>query len=193
MVSRAGWGADESLNSEAPEYGSVVKVMYVHHTATASDYSCAEVPAIIRSLHVYHVRQNGWKDIGYNFLVDKCGTLYEGRKGGVDRPVIGAHTMGFNLDTASVSVIGTYTGSGVSPAVQDSIARVVRWKLGLGGYRADGSETLVASVDNGKYRAGQQVTFGRVSGHRDAYLTECPGTALYNQLPAIRQRALAMS
>ncbi|MFD7949057.1 N-acetylmuramoyl-L-alanine amidase, partial [Streptomyces sp. NPDC059744] len=90
ITSRAGWGADESISPEAPEYNDTVKAVFVHHTAGTNDYSCADSAAIVRSVYAYHVQSEHWKDIGYNFLVDKCGTIFEGRKGGVGRPGRGA-------------------------------------------------------------------------------------------------------
>ncbi|MFJ3966678.1 N-acetylmuramoyl-L-alanine amidase [Streptomyces parvus] len=96
IVSRTAWQADESLNDEAPDYLDGVKAVFVHHTAQTNTYSCSDSAAIVRGLHAYHVKSQGWKDLGYNFVVDKCGTVFEGRKGGVDRPVMGAHTYGFN-------------------------------------------------------------------------------------------------
>ncbi|NEE56010.1 N-acetylmuramoyl-L-alanine amidase, partial [Streptomyces sp. SID8455] len=86
-----------------------VKAVFVHHTTQTNSYSCADSPAMVRALHTYHVKSNGWKDLGYNFVVDKCGTIFEGRKGGVDRAVMGAHTYGFNRDTAGIAVMGMHT------------------------------------------------------------------------------------
>ncbi|MFH8474673.1 peptidoglycan recognition protein [Streptomyces sp. NPDC018000] len=194
ITSRAGWGADESMSPEAPEYLDTVKAVFVHHTAGSSTYSCADSAAIVRSLYAYHVKSNGWKDIGYNFLVDKCGTVFEGRKGGVDRPVLGAHTYGFNRDTAGIAVIGTYTDSAAPSAVTTSVARIAAWKLGQ--YKGDpaGSTMLTAGAtgSNGfgtKFTAGTQYSFKRISGHRDGFNTECPGTKLYGQLPTIHSLA----
>ncbi len=194
ITSRAGWGADESISPEAPEYNETVKAVFVHHTAGTNDYSCTESPAIVRSLYAYHVQSNGWKDIGYNFVVDKCGTVFEGRKGGVDRPVLGAHTYGFNRESAGISVIGTYTDAGASTAAITSVARIAAWKLGQ--YKVDpaGTTMLTAGADgnnlaNTKFVAGTQYPFRTISGHRDGYATECPGTKLYGQLPTIRSYA----
>lgn len=82
ITSREGWGADESISPEEPGYlpGGKIKAVVLHHTATSNDYTCAEAPALIRAVYAYDVQQLTWKDIGYNFLVDKCGTIYEGRK-----------------------------------------------------------------------------------------------------------------
>lgn len=108
IITRAGWGADESLRDPDFEYTGPVREVFVHHTASATAYDCADAPRVIRAIYQYHVQTNGWRDIGYNFLVDRCGTVYEGRAGGADLPVHGAHTLGFNTDSAGVAAIGTY-------------------------------------------------------------------------------------
>lgn len=194
IVSRAAWGANEKLNDEAPEYTTSVKAVFVHHTAQTNDYSCADSPAIMRSLHAFHVQSNGWKDLGYNFIVDKCGTIFEGRKGGVDKPVFGAHTYGFNRETAGIAVIGMYTDTKAATAATTAVARLAAWKLGQ--YKGDpaGKTTLVAGATQKSgtgiaYTAGVTYTFNQISGHRDGFNTECPGTALYGQLGAIRTAA----
>ncbi|MGC5017651.1 N-acetylmuramoyl-L-alanine amidase [Micromonospora sp. DT47] len=192
VTSRAGWTADESIVSDPPTYGTTVNAFFVHHTAGGNTYSCADSAAIVRGIQVYHVKSNGWNDIGYNFLVDKCGTVFEGRKGGIDKPVTGAHTYGFNTNNAAIAVLGTYITSGVPAVVQDAIAHVAAYKLGQ--YRNDpaGKVTLVSGV-NGKYALGESVTMNRISGHRDAVATECPGNSLYGQLAIIRNKAATVS
>ncbi|MFJ7194567.1 MULTISPECIES: N-acetylmuramoyl-L-alanine amidase [unclassified Streptomyces] len=194
IVSRAGWGADESISPEAPEYLDGVKAVFVHHTAGSNTYSCADSAAVVRSLYAYHVKSEKWKDIGYNFLVDKCGTVFEGRKGGVDRPVFGAHTYGFNRDSAGIAVIGTYTDAAAPGAVTTAVARVAAWKLGQ--YKGDpaGSTVLTAGATGSnyfgtKFTAGTKYPFSQISGHRDGFNTQCPGTRLYGQLKSIRDLA----
>jgi uncharacterized protein with LGFP repeats len=186
---RASWGADESLVKDPPEYSQTVKAVFVHHTDTTNSYSCTDSPSIIRSIFLYHVQSNGWNDIGYNFLVDKCGTIFEGRAGGVDRPVLGAHTYGFNTDTSGVAVLGTYTSTAPSQAAVDSVARIAAWKLGLHGGDPTGKTTLTERADGGKYPNGANVTFYTISGHRDGFATACPGDQLYAKLGAIRTEA----
>ncbi|WP_311137372.1 FG-GAP-like repeat-containing protein [Streptomyces sp. I6] len=192
MTMRAGWGADESKVGGPPTYNSTTKALFVHHTAGSNTYQCADSPAIVRAVFTYHVEGQGWNDIGYHFLVDKCGRIFEGRAGGIDRPVQGAHTYGFNVDTSSVSVIGDYSTAAATPAIRDAVARLAAWKLGLYGLAVDGTSTLTASTDNGKFRRGQRVVLPRLPGHRDAYRTECPGARLYADLPAIRRSAAAL-
>ncbi|MFJ1545023.1 N-acetylmuramoyl-L-alanine amidase [Streptomyces sp. NPDC088246] len=194
ITSRAGWGADESMSPEAPEYTDTVKAVFVHHTAGTNTYSCADSAAVVRSVYAYHIKSEGWKDIGYNFLVDKCGTIFEGRKGGVDRPVFGAHTYGFNRQTAGVAVIGTYTDSAAPSAVTTSVARIAAWKLGQYKGNPAGTTTLTAGATGGNnfgkaFTAGTKYTFNQISGHRDGFNTQCPGLKLYGQLPAIRSLA----
>ncbi|MFD4033582.1 N-acetylmuramoyl-L-alanine amidase [Streptomyces sp. NPDC058637] len=194
VVSRAGWGADESLNDESPDYMDKVKAVFVHHTAQTNSYSCADSAAIVRGLHAYHVQSNGWKDLGYNFVVDKCGTVFEGRKGGVDRAVLGAHTYGFNRETAGIAVIGMYTDSSAASAATTAVARVSAWKLGQYGGDPAGTTSLTAGADGNnfagkKFTAGTAYPFSQISGHRDGFNTQCPGGALQAQLPAIRGQA----
>ncbi|WP_333771361.1 peptidoglycan recognition protein family protein, partial [Streptomyces sp. IBSBF 2435] len=194
IVSRAGWGADESISPEDPVYMTDVHGVFVHHTDTAVDYDCADSASIVRGIYVFHVQSNGWKDIGYNFLVDKCGTIFEGRKGGVDQPVEGAHTAGWNQDTTGIAVLGNYTSAGASTAALASVARVAAWKLGQ--YGVDPSSTVSLSTQTTQtsgtgrsFTAGQSYPFPAVSAHRDGVSTECPGDKLYAQLGTIRSWA----
>ncbi|TKT07038.1 N-acetylmuramoyl-L-alanine amidase [Streptomyces galbus] len=194
IVSRTGWGADESISPEAPEYNADVKALFVHHTDGTNDYTCDQSPAIVRSIYAYHVQVSGWKDLGYNFLVDKCGTLFEGRKGGVDLPVLGAHTYGWNREATAVAVIGDYTQTSATDAALTSIARLAAWKLGQYGADPAGTTQLVAgatqkNLGGTDFTAGTSYTFQRISGHRDGYNTLCPGGLLYDQLPRIRSLA----
>ncbi|WP_353944336.1 FG-GAP-like repeat-containing protein [Streptomyces sp. HUAS MG91] len=128
-----------------------------------------------------------------SLLVDKCGTIFEGRAGGVDKPVYGAHTYGFNTDTSGVAVLGDYNTATSTAAVRDSIAQLAAWKLGSYGINPAGSLVMAAGADNGKFTQGQLVTMNRISGHRDGYPTECPGDNLYGDLPAIRTAAAALN
>ena len=88
-------------------YGTI-KAGFVHHTVNANDYTAEQVPAIIRGIYAYHTQSRGWSDIGYNFLVDRFGRIWEGRYGGVDRPVVGAHTLNYNEESFAMSAIGNF-------------------------------------------------------------------------------------
>jgi len=190
VVTRAQWGANEKLVENAPEYTSDVQALIVHHTAGTNDYSCAESPAILRGIQAYHVKSNKWNDIGYNFLVDKCGTLFEGRRGGITRPVLGAHALGFNSRTSGIAVLGTYGSRAVSARVKTVIAQVAAFKIGAYGNTPAGRVSLVSSGSD-RYARGTVASLNRIAGHRDTGRTACPGDTLYSQLGSIRGIASA--
>ncbi|MEV4636740.1 N-acetylmuramoyl-L-alanine amidase [Actinoplanes sp. NPDC049548] len=190
VVTRAQWGANEKLVEDAPEYTTDVQVLFVHHTAGTNSYSCSDSPAIIRSIQAYHVKSKHWNDIGYNFLVDKCGTLFEGRRGGITRAVLGAHTLGFNSHSSAIAVLGNFGSTGVSARVRTVIAQVAAYKLGAYGNTPAGRTTLVSSGSD-RYAKGSKAVLNRISGHRDTGQTECPGNTLYGQLGSIRGIAAA--
>ena len=77
------------------------------------------------------MKGNGWNDIGYNFLVDRFGQVYEGRYGGIERNVIGAHAQGFNTGSVGVSVLGEYSSLAVSAQARDALERLLAWRLDL--------------------------------------------------------------
>ncbi len=185
MLTRQAWGANESIVKAAPEYTGPIEAFFVHHTATGNGYSCAQSASIVRGIQAYQVRSRGWDDIGYNFLVDKCGTIFEGRVGGVGRSVLGAHTLGFNANASAIAVIGSYGGVGVSATVRTAVATVAAYKLGAYGNPPNG-RALLTSSGSDRFAKGRRVPFFRIAGHRDAGQTECPGNALYAQLPSIR-------
>src|SRR5204863_6566500 len=121
-------------------------------------------------------------------LVDQYGTIFEGRAGGVDQPVIGAHAQGFNSQSTGVAVLGTFASVPAPDAALRAITRLLRWKLPVSGQPTTGTATLTsAGGSDNRYRAGTPVTFDRVAGHRDGDKTDCPGDALYAQLPDLRR------
>jgi hypothetical protein len=191
IYTRAQWGADESLRLHAcsggPSYGSTITMGFIHHTDNANGYSQSQVPSIIRSIYAYHVNSNGWCDIGYNFLVDRFGRIWEGRYGGITKPVIGAHTGGFNTDTFGASLIGNFTSTAPSSAMLSAVEKLFAWKLGSYYRDPNGKTTVTAGYFSGsRYSTGQRVTFNTISGHRDADFTTCPGGAAYSDLGSIR-------
>ncbi|MCZ4604348.1 FG-GAP-like repeat-containing protein [Streptomyces sp. Lzd4kr] len=197
ITTRAQWGADESQVDDPPTYLDKVQAVFVHHTAGSNSYSCAQSASIVRGIMAYHTEVNGWNDLGYNFLVDKCGQIFEGRAGGVDLPVMGAHTYGFNSYSAGISILGDFEGDpakGILPArptraTLESVARVAAWKLGQYGVSPTGKVTLTAGGNTGVWDEGEEATLSTVSGHRDAFATECPGDAMYAKLGEIRRFA----
>jgi hypothetical protein len=188
IITRAGWHADESIRrNKAPRIAPALKLAVVHHTATTNAYSCARSASIVRGIEVYHVKGNGWDDIGYNFLVDACGQVFEGRWGGIERNVVGAHSGGFNSGTVGVSMIGNFERAAPSKAQQDALVNLLAWRLDVG-HVDPLSHVSFVSGGNGKFPAGRTVNLRAVSGHRDTYPTSCPGTAAYRLLPGIASR-----
>ena len=187
IVTRSGWHAEEEIRRGKPRFAPSLQFALVHHTVTANAYSCNQSASIVRGIEVYHVQGNGWDDIGYNFLVDACGQVFEGRYGGIMKNVVGAHSAGFNTGSVGVALIGNYTKTAPSKAAQDALVKLLAWRLDVA--HVDPSATVVyKSGGNSKYRAGTRVKLNDISAHRDTYLTECPGNALYKLLPAIRTR-----
>ncbi|MFI1443308.1 peptidoglycan recognition protein [Streptomyces fructofermentans] len=185
IVTRNGWGADEQLRERNFSYTKTVKAAFVHHTASGNNYACAQASSVIRSIYRYHVKSSGWRDIGYNFLVDKCGNIYEGRAGGVAKAVMGAHTLGFNSNSMGIAVLGSFGGAAPPAAAVTGIARLTAWKLGLFGANPKGKTYLVSGGGN-LYRKGTNVRLNVISGHRDGFATECPGGRLYAKLGTAR-------
>jgi hypothetical protein len=189
MVSRSEWGADSVPPRADPEYGAV-QMGFVHHTVNANDYGPEDSAGIVLGIARYHRDSNGWNDIGYNFLVDKYGQIFEGRGGGIDQPVIGAQAQGYNSVSTGVACLGTFESVAQTEAGMDALARIIGWKLSLHGVPVDGEVTVIsAGGESNRHAAGTSVTFQRISGHRDGDSTSCPGTTLYGQLADLRQRA----
>jgi uncharacterized protein with LGFP repeats len=185
---RAAWGADESWRRDIPYYSDTLVQAHVHHTASANGYTRASVPGMIRGMYSYHTRTLGWNDIGYNFLVDRFGRIWEGRAGGIWQPVRGAHTLGFNDRSFGVAVIGNYQNRAPSRYAVTAVVRLIAWKLDLYGRRPAGW-VAVTSEGSDRYPAGAVVGLPVVDGHRDTNLTACPGGYLYGKLGEIRRRA----
>ncbi len=153
-----------------PSFTNVTHLI-VHHSATSN--TASDWAAVVRSFWDFHVNTNGWADIGYNWLIDPNGVLYEGR----GNNVLGAHFCGTNGGTVGVCVIGTYTALMPTTAAQTQLRNLLAWKA------CDiGADPLSSA-----FHPNSGLTLQRISGHRDGCNTECPGTALYNALPALRQ------
>jgi hypothetical protein len=187
IVPRADWQADEKIVRAHPLYAPTLKLAVVHHTDGTNDYTPAESPAIVRGIEVYHVKGNGWNDIGYNFLIDRYGTVYEGRGGGMTRNVIGAHALGFNAGTVGVSLMGNFDVATPPPVMQAALVKLLAWRLDIA--HIDPLSTVAyTSGGNAKFHAGKVVTLRAISGHRDTGPSDCPGRYAYALLPSIAQR-----
>ncbi len=178
IVTRRQWGADERLGDPcwAPRYGRTFKAVFVHHTAGSNTYTRQESASVVRGIYAYHTQSRGWCDIGYNFLVDRYGTVYEGRAGGIRKAVRGAHSGDYNVNSTGISLMGEFTNTTPTEAMRRSLITLVAWRLGVayqGGY--------------GRARINGAV-FKRISGHRDAMSTACPGQRVYDWLPTLRRK-----
>jgi hypothetical protein len=191
IVPRSSWGADESIRRGTPDYAPGVRFAIVHHTAGSNDYSPSQAAAIMRGIQTYHVKSNGWSDIGYNFLVDRFGTVYEGRSGGIDRNVIGAHARGFNTGSVGVAVIGTFSTAQIPAAASRSLEELLAWRLDLAHVDPQTSVSVISGGSE-RYLPGVPVTLRAVSGHRDTGQTSCPGDLLYAQLGSIANNTLGI-
>ncbi len=195
VVPRGVWqteGVPAHLGGPHPSAASI-RAVFVHHTDSGNDYAPGDVPRMIESFYDGHIEDNDWDDIGYNFLVDRTGTVYEGRAGGIDNAVIGAHTKGFNVGTVGIAAIGSFgPGERVPEPLLEAIARLSAWKLGRYGVDPRARTLLTSTSDEARYRRGERALFHTVAGHRDGYRTDCPGDALYGLLPAVRRRAYVL-
>ncbi|WP_372728119.1 FG-GAP-like repeat-containing protein [Nocardioides sp.] len=178
IYSRAQWGADERLRDKGSLRYFEVHAGFMHHTVNSNDYKRRDVPALLRSIYAYHTQSKGWSDIGYNYLVDRFGRIWEGRFGGVDRPVVGAHTLGYNDYAFAMSAIGNYDVKKPSRAMVQAYGALFAWKLSLHGVDASSPRQVVGSK-----------TFPAINGHRDAGSTACPGRYLYSRLGQVRRIA----
>ncbi len=198
IVSRAAWGADPAYMTWAPQFYSTKKLI-VHHTATSDNYTDrAGAEAQIRSIYYYHSVTQDWGDIGYNFLIDKFGTIYEGRYSrdyadanptgddATGRGVTAAHTAGWNSGTVGVALLGTLTTHDATPAARDALTRLLAWEASRNSINPEATETFVNPV------SGATITSPNIAGHRDYAATACPGDTFYPTLPAIRHDVAAL-
>jgi flagellar hook assembly protein FlgD len=188
IIPRAGWQANEKIRRGPPAYALTLRMAVIHHTASSNNYTPAESAAIVRGIELYHVKANGWNDIGYNFLVDRYGQIFEGRYGGMQRSVIGAHAEGFNTGSTGIAVIGNFTSSPLPASAQNSLVKLLAWRLDIA-HVDPVSKVLWTSYGNPRFAAGRRIQLRAVSGHRDTGYTECPGNGIYSRLNAIAARA----
>lgn len=189
IVPRSAWGGGSVPPRARPSFGRVV-MAFVHHTEGVNNYSASQSASIVQAIARYHRDGRGWNDIGYNFLVDRFGRVFEGRAGGISMPVIGAQAGGWNSVSTGVAILGSFTGTSAPRAAVEAVGALLGWKLALHGVPVSGTvEIISAGGSENRWPAGRRVTFQRISGHRDGCSTDCPGNLLYAQLPAIRRLA----
>ena len=203
--SRADWGADESIRTNVPTYVAP-QVLTLHHTATTGG---ADPAATMRAIYRFHTVDEGFGDIGYQYVVDASGIVYEGRwsgsstscvgaagdgtdfghaEDGSDRAVVGAHVGGWNSGNIGVAVLGTLTDD-PPPSTQLDSAEHLLASLAL---RHD-IDPRLTTYEFTNPANGQTKTIPTLSGHSDWVATDCPGGDLYALLPAIRQRVASLA
>ncbi|WP_342761005.1 N-acetylmuramoyl-L-alanine amidase [Nocardia terpenica] len=192
VIARKEWGADDSLRCEEPTYDDGLGGITVHHTDGRNDYTPEESAGIVRAIYAYHAKTLGWCDIGYNALVDKYGQIFEGRAGGLDRPVEGAHAGGFNENTSGVALMGDFQTEPPSDAAIQAVGQFIGWRARIAGLDPKGSTTMYSEgTEYTKYAEGEAVRLPIVFAHRDVGNTACPGDAAYAQMDRIRDIAAA--
>jgi hypothetical protein len=193
IFSRAQWGANESYRTFAPgcdgsvAYADNVHFLVVHHTVTGNSYGPGDSASIIRGIYYFHTHTNLWCDIGYNFIIDQYGQIFEGRYGGITQPVIGAHAGAFNTGSSGIALLGTFTSAAPSAAMFSALRRLAGWEATIHGINPSGTVTVRAgSFAEARWPAETHVTLPTVIGHRDVDFTDCPGNRAYAELPALR-------
>jgi N-acetylmuramoyl-L-alanine amidase-like protein len=187
IITRARWGANERYRNCGPYYSSRVKMAFVHHTANSNSYRKSQSPGLVRAIYWYHTKGLGWCDIAYNFLVDKYGQVFEGRYGGMTKPVMPAATKGFNTGSMAVSAIGNYHIARPPSAMIRAMDRVLAWRLDVAHVDPTASVWMLSRGSSGnKYPPGTWVRFRTIAAHRNAGYTSCPGDHLYGRLRSMR-------
>jgi hypothetical protein len=195
IISRAAWGAIpfDTTDCGPPSYAPALTYAVVHHTDTPNTDSPADGAARVRSIQLYHMGTLGYCDIAYNFLIDRYGQIFEGRDGGVDKPVIAAHAGGFNTGSVGVALLGTFDSVGPTTAQWNSLIELLRWRLSIARVNpAAGFSTVAGDFVGSRFAAGTVVTFGNaIIGHRDVDQTDCPGNVAYSWLGGLRGQVQA--
>lgn len=190
IIARSSW-ATASCRPRVPAVFGAVDLAFVHHTVSSNRYRPSQSARMVRSICLFHKYGNGWNDIGYNFVVDRYGQVFEARAGGIDEAIVGAQAGGYNVYSTGVALLGNHTYSGPPRPAFDALANLLAWKLAVHGIQPPGTVTVQVTrtgAPYSRYRAGARVRLDRISGHRDADSTTCPGAGMYRQLPRLRQR-----
>ncbi len=180
ITTRKGWGADESWRQGFRDIDVTFKGAVVHHTQGGNDYTKAQVPGILRGIYNYHANSLGWRDIGYQILVDKYGGVWEGRYGGLTGRARGAQAKGANSDTFGISIMGDFRQTVPPTVALDALNKTTAWKLQLHGIKSISGKITVP----GYYNDYPKVDV--VSAHRDIGATDCPGDAFYARMNSVR-------
>jgi hypothetical protein len=190
IIARSSW-ATASCRPRVPAVFGAVDLAFVHHTVSSNSYRPSQSAGMVRSICLFHKYGNGWNDIGYNFVVDRYGQVFEARAGGIDEAIVGAQAGGYNVYSTGVALLGNFSYGGPLRRAFDALAEQLAWKLAVHGVELPGTVTVQVTrtgAPYSRYRAGARVRLNRVSGHRDADSTTCPGSGMARQLPRLRRR-----
>lgn len=185
-----GWQGWHDGCTPTPTSSSALRYAVVHHTDGTNSYSAAQVPGILAGIYQFHTATRGWCDIAYNLLVDRFGTVWEGRSGGLNAPIVGGHAKGFNTGSVGVALLGTHESVAPTSASLTALRDVLAWKLGSHGVDPRAT-TPIVSGGSPRYPEGTTVVLPTVQGHRDSGLTACPGDILYARLGGLRDDVAA--
>ncbi len=190
IIARQAWAHHRAPPAVRPGYGTV-RLAFVHHTENLNGYGPAAVPAMLLAIFDFHRYVRGWNDIGYNFLIDAFGRIWEGRQGGIDEAVVGAQAGGYNEVSTGVAMLGSFVSVLPQPRSLSALEHLLAWKLSLHGVPSRGRVRVrvnPAAAFYTPFAPGARVSLPRIAGHRDGDSTDCPGDALYRVLPSIRNR-----
>lgn len=189
IVTRAQWGADEKIRDSARVFAPIRKLV-VHHSASPNHP--ADPASVVRDIYALHVKGRGYQDIGYNFLIDHHGVVYEGRwaraypagqlhdgEDGHGRGVMGGHATTVNAGACGVCLIGDFTFALPSTAALTSLVQLLAWKAGRFMIDPSGADPFAPPY-------GAVATFPNIVGHRGVGSTVCPGRGANSQLPWVR-------
>jgi hypothetical protein len=183
VVSRAAWCQHADCNySDGLEYHPVSHLI-VHHTV--SNNATTDWAAAVRAIWNYHTFSRGWGDIGYNYLVDPNGVIYEGHNGGDD--VVGTHSAGANAGSMAAALLGTFTvySPGIRPPdpMLNALVELLAWKADQRDINVFDASSALPNIDWG---------LPHLMGHRDVYgTTECPGDQAHLLIPWLREQIAA--
>ncbi len=183
---RSSWGARSVTGVSSV---SKLKLGVIHHTAGTNNYTAAQVPSILRGIQAFHIDSRGWTDAGYNFAVDKFGTVWEMRAESIPRNAIGAHAIGFNTGSVGVAILGDYIANQAPSVAVEGAAKVFGWKLALSGVSPRDTVSVTAGSGSNLFKQGTVASLPAIVGHRQTSSTTCPGRIM-DQLAVMRDRSV---
>jgi hypothetical protein len=194
VIRRAEWGANESYKKTeggCKRTFHPLQQLFVHHTAGSNGGNSYET---MRATYYFHAVTRGWCDLGYNFVIGRDGTVFEGRwsrnyspfetptsEDGSGRATVGAHVSGYNSGSIGISLMGNFSEGQIPAKARSALVSTLAWIA---------DRHNIDPVARKSYRnpdSGTTRILNSIAGHKDAGATACPGTNLYSDLPRIRK------